>query len=143
MLRVTADTNIYISALLFGGKPMQFLERTRAREFDLLVSEDIIAEVAHVLRDNFLWSKHQVADAYDIIVGSARLVEPTERLTVVREDPDDDRILECAVAARSHALVTRDNDLLRLKEFRGIAIMPLPTFLELLDRQPPERSRGR
>lgn len=133
MLTVTADTNLYVSALVFGGKPLEFLERARAGEIDLTVSEDIIAEVAHVLRDKFGWETVQVARAYDIIIGCARVVEPTERLRVVREDPDDDRILECAVAARAHVLITGDLDLRHMREFRGIRIVPLAELGEILD----------
>lgn len=147
MVRVVADTNIYISALVFGGKPMEFLRMARARRFELAVSEDIIAEVAHVLRDKFGWPAVDVGDAYDTIIGCTRRVEPTERLSVIKEDPDDDRILECAVAARAEALVSRDNDLLRLKEFRHIPMMTLADFLVALERgampSPPRRGRGR
>jgi putative PIN family toxin of toxin-antitoxin system len=133
VLRVVADTNVYVSALVFGGKPMEFLERARARQFDLAMSEDIIAEVAHVLRDHFGWEKGRVGDAYDIITGCTRPVEPTERLTVITEDPDDDRILECAVTARAERIVSRDLDLRRLGAFRGIPILTLAEFMRQLD----------
>jgi uncharacterized protein len=143
VLRVVADTNVYVSALQFGGTPMEFLQRARAKEFDLAVSDDIIAEVAHVLRDRFGWDKARVGDAYDVIVGCTRRVEPTERLTVIREDPDDDRILECAVAARAQVLVSRDKDLRRLGSFQGIPIMTLVDFMAQLDQAPPDRGSRR
>ena len=51
------------------------------------------------------------------------------KLDVVRDDPDDNRIVECAVEAGSEAIVTHDNDLLRLGSFRGIQIMKVGAFL--------------
>ena len=133
MLRVVADTNVYVSALVFGGKPREFLAPARDGEFDLAVSEDIIAEVAHVLRDRFGWPAEDVGDAYDVIVECTRRVEPTERLTVITEDPDDDRILECAATARAERIVSRDLDLRRLGAFRGIPILTLAEFMRQLD----------
>ena len=59
----------------------------------------------------------------------ARVVEPTEPLDVVTADPTDNRIFECAVAAGSEVLVTRDKHLLRLGEFRGIKVVNVSDFL--------------
>jgi uncharacterized protein len=143
VLGVVADTNVYVSALVFGGKPREFMARAREKEFDLAVSEDIIAEVAHVLRDHFGWTKGDVAEAYDAIVDCTRRVEPTERLAVIREDPADDRILECAVAARAQRIVSRDHDLRRLGAFRGISIVTLAAFMAELEQEPPDRGRRR
>ena len=53
MKRVTADSNQYISALLRGGKPLQFLELARSGQIELAVSDDILNEVGRVLRDKF------------------------------------------------------------------------------------------
>lgn len=57
MIRVTADSNIYISALHFGGAPDKFLDLARTGVIHLSISDDILAEVTRVLRDKFGWSK--------------------------------------------------------------------------------------
>lgn len=59
-----------------------------------------------------------------------------ERLDVVDADPDDNRVLECAVAAGSRFIVTSDGDLLRLGAYAGIRILKVADFLELI-REPP------
>lgn len=59
-------------------------------------------------------------------------VTPTERLDVLKEDPTDDRILECAVAGKSEYLVTRDNHLLKLKNFGPTKIVKVAEFLEMV-----------
>jgi predicted nucleic acid-binding protein len=57
------------------------------------------------------------------------LVQPTETVDAT-DDPDDNRILECAIAAGSDYIVTNDGDLLRLKEHCGISILPAVDFFE-------------
>jgi uncharacterized protein len=139
-LTVTADTNVYISALQFDGRPDEFLRLARQGLMRLAVSEPILAEVRRVLGDKFRRTPEEVAEADRLIRGFAELVTPTRRLAVVVEDPDDDRILECAVAARAQVLVSGDKDLLRLGEFEGIAIVTVTTFLERYFPTPPGRA---
>ncbi len=62
----------------------------------------------------------------------SRLVHPTEIIDAVPDDPDDNRILECPVAAASGYIVTGDNDLLRLGCYGGIQIVRVVDFLKLL-----------
>ena len=58
------------------------------------------------------------------------MVAPTQTLNVIAEDPDDDRVLECAVASGSDVIVTGDRDLLRRGSYEGIRIMTVAQFLE-------------
>jgi predicted nucleic acid-binding protein len=59
-----------------------------------------------------------------------RVVTPTQSLNVIKGDPDDDVVVECAVAAGSEAIVTGDKHLLRLGEYDGIQILRVREFLE-------------
>lgn len=65
----------------------------------------------------------------------ARTVNPTQTLDVVKEDPSDNRILECAVASGSDYLVTGDHHLLQLGSYSGIRIMNVSDFLDLVRAQ--------
>ena len=67
MPSVTADTNIYVSGLQFGGLPRRFLDLAAAREFRLDVSEPILGETLRVLRDKFQWSPDALRQAEDDI----------------------------------------------------------------------------
>ena len=131
MVSVTADSNIWISAFNFAGKPRRLIEMADAGEIDLAVSEAIIAEVLHVLRDNFHWSDEGLAEAQYQMNTTARKVVPAETVDVIREDPADNRILECAAAARSDYIVSGDNDLLRVKSFRDMPIVKVSNSLDL------------
>jgi putative PIN family toxin of toxin-antitoxin system len=129
---ITADTNIYISGLEFGGLPLEFLNDARLGRFRLAVSPAVLDEVRRVLRDKFEWTPDLLDDAFERIARFTTLVHPTVTLDEVPDDPDDNRILERAVAASSAYIVTGDRDLLRLGSYDGIKIMRVADLLTLL-----------
>ena len=122
MNRVTADSNIFISAFLRGGKPLRLLEMARARQIELSITEDILNEVGRVLGMKFRVSADDVQACRDEICSFATRVVSTETIDAVPGDATDNRILECAVAAGSETIVSGDRHLLQLGEFRGIKI---------------------
>ena len=122
MIRVTADSNVYVSALQFGGKPQRLLELAIKGEVELAISPAILQELVTVLRDKFKLSGDDLARSMRYLAACTKQVSPTETIDAVPSDPDDNRILECAVAAGSEVIVTGDLDLLRLGSFRGIKI---------------------
>ena len=130
MFRVTADTNIYISALNFGGKPLQLLELAHSGRIELAISNAIFTEMSRILHNKFNWRREDVANAVDLILGFTNYVHPDETLDVVKRDPDDNRALECAVKGRSTIVVSGDRDLLTLRAFRGIEIVSVADFLQ-------------
>jgi putative PIN family toxin of toxin-antitoxin system len=132
VVRVTADSNIYISALHFGGPPDKFLDLARTGIIELTISDDILAEVTRVRRDKFGWSKEALSMAQARIADFTVRVAPAQKLDAVREDPADNRILECAVEGKSEYLVTRDHHLLKLKSFRGAQMIKVADFLDVV-----------
>jgi predicted nucleic acid-binding protein len=102
----------------------------RAGDFRVDVSEPIISEVIAVLREDFHWEPYRLHDARQRITALGNLVTPMETVEAVKDDPDDNRVLECAVEAGSDCIVTRDKDLLRLAEYEGISIVTPSQFLE-------------
>ncbi len=129
---VVLDANVYVSALNFGGKPKRVLDKANAREFEIAISQPILDEVIRVLRDKFLWEPDKILEAQALIGSISQHVTPTEVLDVAPSDPDDNRILECAVEARSETVVSGDGDLLRLGKYRNISIITVAAFLQTL-----------
>ncbi len=125
--RVTLDTNIYVSALHFGG--MRLLHMAVNGDIEVAVSEPILDELIRVLREKFQWDGYRLHDARQRVLGLAKFVAPAKTLDVVTEDEPDNRILECAVEAASEFIVTADKDLLRLRSYAGISIMTAADFL--------------
>lgn len=135
MKRVVADTNVLVSALQFGGRPREFLDLAIDGQIDLVLSEAIIAETLRVLRDKFHRPDEWLAEADRQLRVIACLAQPTESIQTIEADPADDRILECAVAAKAELIVSGDSHLLRLGGFRGIVIQRVAEFLRDLQDQ--------
>jgi putative PIN family toxin of toxin-antitoxin system len=140
VLRVTADTNVLVSGLNFlRGKPFEVLELARTGKISLAVSEAILWEMEDVLRRKFGWDVEGVAAGRARLTSMARTVKPAVALSVIREDPDDNKILECASAAGSDFIVSGDKDLLRLGRYDSIRILTVADFLNmnrLIGRKP-------
>ncbi|HZY30360.1 MAG TPA: putative toxin-antitoxin system toxin component, PIN family [Candidatus Methylomirabilis sp.] len=137
MIRVVADTNVYVSAIVFGGTCETILALTRAGIVELFLSPAIERELRSVLTRTFGWTQSQVREALAEVHALASLVRPSIRLSDVLAHDDDHRILECALAARADFLVTGDKQHLQpLKTFRGIPIVSPREFLDRLRREP-------
>jgi putative PIN family toxin of toxin-antitoxin system len=115
VLSVTADTNIFISAFNYRGKPRQLINLANARAIRLDVSEHIIWETTRVLRDKFGWSPEAAAITEAQMRRLGSIVTPTDTIDAVKEDAADNRILECAHTAGSDFIVSGDKDLLRIR----------------------------
>jgi uncharacterized protein len=117
---------------VFGGIPLSFLDHARAGAFRLAVSAPLLAEIRRVLEVKFAWSVAEVAAALAQLGGCSVTVQPAETLDVVPDDPDDNRILECAIATPAGFIVSGDNHLLRICSYRGIPILKVADFMTLL-----------
>lgn len=130
---ITADTNIYISAIQFGGKPERLLHNAIDGDIQIAISEPILNEVLRILCDKFARSEVELVKIEALIRGLTHMVIPIQMLSVVVDDPDDNRIVECAVASNSGFIVTGDKDLLRMGEYAGIKIMNVADYLHRSD----------
>ena len=135
-LRVVLDTNVLLSALLFpGGSPDQIFTLVRRQSIDLYFSPFILDEFRRVLRSKFLHSEREANTRAAYLLRFGQIVEPRERLTVITAKEDDNRILECALAAKAEYLVTGDKaHLLPLKRFRRVEIVSPAEFLRFFNR---------
>jgi uncharacterized protein len=131
-MRVVADTNIYILALLFGGLPGAFLEYAFQRAFILVTSPALLDELDEKLRMKFEVVSED-ADAIRIKLEKiAYLVRPDMMLDIVKDDPDDNRVLECAVTGKATHVVSGDRHLLKLISYETMPIMTVRQFLEVI-----------
>ena len=140
-MRAVADTNVYVSALNFGGAPEEILQLGRAGAVQLFISPMMLKEIEGVLHRKFRWSARHIGEATAAIQEFAHLVHPKETVQVVTEDESDDRILECALEARAGVVITGDRHLQHLKTFRGISIVSPREFLEVRGARGPHELR--
>ena len=127
---VVLDTNVWISALLFGGTPDGALVRA-LDEDHLAISSFIQDEILRILVNKFGRDRLASQARLDDLLAQALVVQITGEISGVCRDPDDDAILETAWKAHADYLVAGDKDLLAIKEFRGIAIVTPAAYLRL------------
>jgi len=129
-VRVVFDTNVFISLLITpGGRAEEAFLRAVDRRCRLYTSVPILTETARILVDKFGWEHERMEDAVRFLASVASVVRPRRRLSVVKDDPDN-RILECAIAARADLVVTGDRHLLVLGDYDRTRIVTLSEFLE-------------
>jgi putative PIN family toxin of toxin-antitoxin system len=115
-----------------GGLPGSVFDLSMRRAFTLVTSPPLLDELEDKLRVKFGVSAADAAAIRAKLENAAELVEPHLILDVVKDDPDDNRVLECAVAGRADYIVSGDRHLLQLKAHAGIAILTARQFLEAL-----------
>jgi putative PIN family toxin of toxin-antitoxin system len=130
MIRVVLDTNIYISALMFGGLPGSLLDLAFLQSFLPVISPVLLNELDEKLRIKFEVSAEDAAIIRAKLENIAEIVKPDVVLHVIEEDPDDDRVLECAVKGRADYIVTGDRHLLKLGSYEAIPIVTVRQFLD-------------
>ncbi len=130
-MRVVLDTNIYISAILFGGNCEEILRIAGSGSFELIISKSIILELRGILEKKFMWSKKQVSETISHIKNITTEIKPGIKVKIIRKDPSDNKILECAVSAMARYIVTGDKHLLDIKKYKEISILKPADFLKL------------
>lgn len=132
-LKVVFDTNIFISALNFGGTPSEVIFLAQTGIVELYISTPILYEIHGVLIQKFNWHRDKAEEAIELLQRFARLVSPLERVTRIQDDSDN-RVLECALAADANLIVSGDQHLLDIRTFQGIAIVTAKQFLSHVRR---------
>jgi putative PIN family toxin of toxin-antitoxin system len=126
--RVVLDTNVYISAYGFGGKPAAVIRAAIVGEYTLVVSPAILTEVADKLYEVLGFDDEHVRDVIRQIARIAEVVRPSATIHVVADDADN-RVLECALAGEADLIVSGDKHLLELGAYEGIRIARVPGLL--------------
>ena len=132
-MRVVADTNILVSALLFGGTSEQVFLAGLRGEIQLLTSLSLLKEFEKVLKEKFKLSIHLVKEIIQEVMDVAEIVEVSSDIKAISYPDEDNRVLECAVDGKANFIVTGDTrHILPLKEYGGIKILSPSEFLKHL-----------
>lgn len=136
-MRVVLDTNVVVSALLWGGTPYRLLQSATAGDIELYTSPALLAELAGVLGRPHLASRLQaqrssVEQALGLYGELAISVSPLAVPRAVPRDADDDQVIAVALAARADLVVSGDADLLSLGRFDGIPIVTAAQAAQLV-----------
>ena len=124
------DTNVLLSGVGWKGKPFQCLELARAGVVDGATCRELLDELAEKLQAKLSFSAEQSLQTLAELLTFLRVVPITGQLKAVPADPDDDKVVECAVVAGATHIVTGDRrHLLPLGSFQGIQVISPADFL--------------
>jgi putative PIN family toxin of toxin-antitoxin system len=126
-VRVLLDTNVLIAAFVSHGICHDLLEHC-FRHHQLVATQALISEFQETLSGKFRFSSSEVREALDLVRTMAEIVEATPLRARVCRDPDDDQVLEAALGGQVKCIVTGDQDLLIIKEYRGVRILSPSEF---------------
>ena len=140
MLKVVLDTNQFVSSLIAPeGNSARILAFWRERGFILVISEKIIKEIVRVLRYPHISKKYKIGE--DNVLDFIRLIEHEAvvltdeiKLDVVKDDPDDNKIIACALQAEADYIISGDKHLLKLGSYGKIPIIIAGEFLRIAGR---------
>ena len=134
-MRVVIDTNVFVYSF-FGGRPRQIIDLWQKSEITICLSPDIIEEYVDVLRKLGLEDEPEIAEFIDLFAKKHQLLFATRTpsLRIVREDPADDKFIECAVALMARVIITGDKRLKTIGHYMGIKILSPGEFLSFFRR---------
>ena len=131
MLKVVIDTNVFISSF-FGGIPREVIDFWKNGKITLCLSQEIIEEYIDVLNRLGLKDKNEIqkltrlfAESYNSVFTIA-----TPNLDIVKDDPDDNKFIECAVVLDSKIIISGDKHLRSIKKYIDIHIMSPKEFVD-------------
>jgi putative PIN family toxin of toxin-antitoxin system len=130
-MRIVLDTNVLASALGWAGNERKVLLSTFSEDIDLLLSEDIISEFIHVISsDKFSYVPvEKISHFLEIIMETSIIIKTNIKITAIKDDPEDNRILACAIEGKADYIVSGDRHLLALGKHEGTRILSARDFL--------------
>ncbi len=137
IIRVVLDTNIFISGIFWSGSYCsQIIDAWKAGRFTLVSSLPLIEELTKILKTFKIKMEEEMIEEWrKIIVENSVIVEPAEKLTIIKDDPADNMFLEAALAGDAGYIISQDHHLLRIADYQGIRIITPDEFLILTKQE--------
>jgi putative PIN family toxin of toxin-antitoxin system len=139
VLRIVLDTNILVSGIISASGPSaRILDAWRDHRFLLVTSVEILEEVRRVLRypriaDKYHISSTDVRDLMNLLEQEAVVLSNIPEVSVVLEDPDDNKFLACALQAEADFIASGDRHLLAIREHGGIPVVTARALMEYME----------
>lgn len=130
-MKIVIDTNVFVSSF-FGGNPRKIIDLWKKEKISLCLSHVILDEYIDVLNRIGLKDEAELEELLSLFSRgfNLRFTTKTPKIKIVKNDPDDDKFIECAVALKADVIVTGDREVLNIKEYAGIRILSPQKFLE-------------
>src|SRR4030042_2778749 len=130
-MKVVVDTNIFVSSF-FGGNPRKIVDLWKEGKIILCLSKDILDEYIDVLHRVGLKGEEEMEELLSLFAKGFNILFTTKtpKIRAVRDDPDDDKFIECAVGLKAEVIITGDKALKAMNEYMGIKILTPQQFLK-------------
>lgn len=131
-MKVVLDTNVLVSAMFWIGAPAKLIEELNRKDHQGYSSPALIDELANVLKRDFRLTDEETREEIRKILAFVAIISPKKQLKAVRDDPTDDKVVECAIESCADYIATRDRHLLKLDKVCGIKVLKPEEVLEIL-----------
>ena len=137
-MKIVIDTNVWLSGIFWEGEASKILEKAEKKDVQIIISEDILSEIIKVLNRESKFQKYilnlklSMEDLLRTILSISTLIETKTKLDIIKADPKDNIILEVALDGKAEYIISYDNHLLNMIEFRGIKIISPGEFLKII-----------
>jgi putative PIN family toxin of toxin-antitoxin system len=133
MTSVILDTNIIVSAIVFGGKPREIFELVLSGTIQSYFSSFMIFELKEVLAKKFQFSDEKLQGVEDIVREAFIYISPRKSVTLIKNCIPDNHILEAAQESEANYLITGDKKhILPLKKIKKTQIVTPEDFLKII-----------
>ena len=135
-MKIVLDTNVWLSGIIWDGEASKIIEKAEKGDIQIIISEDILSEIVNVLNRESKFQKYilnlrlSIEDLLRTILSISTLIETKNKLDVIKADPKDNIILEAAMDGKAGYIISYDNHILNMIEFRGIKIISPGEFLK-------------
>lgn len=130
-MKVVVDTNVFVSSF-FGGNPKKTIDLWKNEKITLCLSNAILDEYINVLSRIGMKDEYELEELLSLFSRGYNILFTTKtpKIKIIKNDPGDDKFIECAVALKADAVITGDGEALAVKEYMGIKILTPQQFLE-------------
>ncbi|MEK7396994.1 MAG: putative toxin-antitoxin system toxin component, PIN family [Candidatus Poribacteria bacterium] len=143
MIKAVFDTTVLVSAFLNslfpeGGLSLELFRFTQSNRFHLYIAKPILDEVSRILleeeriRRKYSYTAEEVEEFIQSLKLVSYFVESIPEICIIERDPEDNKILACAIAIQANYVVTRDLDLLDIGSYQGIEIIKPEYFIHII-----------
>ena len=137
-MKITLDTNVWLSAIFWEGEANKLIEKAEQNNFEIIITKEILSEIIEVLNreskfQKFIEDRKQnIEELTRTILSIATLIETKIKLDIIKEHPKDNIILEAAIDGKSRYILSYGKHLLNLIQFKKIRIMSPTEFMSLI-----------
>ena len=130
-MKVVIDTNVFVSSF-FGGNPRKIIDLWKKGGIILCLSKDVLDEYIDVLQRVGLKHENEIEELLSLFAKGFNILFTTKtpKIRAVKDDPDDDKFIECAVALKAEVIITGDKASKRMGEYMGMKILTPQQFLK-------------